>query len=49
MGFWVQFAIDEALTVVSAFLAANKTSLTPVQVQALETYIAQTEQLLAII
>lgn len=48
MNFWVKFAIEEALTVVAAFLAANKTKLTPAQVAALETYIQQTEALLAV-
>ena len=32
---------------VAAYLAANKTNLTPAQISALETYIAQTQALLA--
>lgn len=46
MNFWTTFAINEALSVAVAFLASQKTSLTPAQVQALETYIAQTQTLL---
>ena len=37
--FWLQFAIQEGMSVASAFVAAN-TSITPAQKTALEQFIA---------
>lgn len=49
MNFWTQFAVEEAVAVVTALLASGKISgsLTPAQVTALETWLTQTQAMLS--
>jgi len=48
MNFWTQFAIQEAVAVVTALLASGKTgTLTAAQIAALETWLVQTQAMLA--